>query len=995
MADAGIIRLRGVRQNNLKNIDLDLPLNRLTVVTGLSGSGKSSLAFDTLYAEGQRRYIETFSPYARQFFDRMDKPKADSIQGIPPAIALEQKNSVKTTRSTVGTMTEITDHMKVLWGHLSQLDCRGCGRVVVREPPQHVWEFCHAAHPGEESLVTFKLALSAKVGWEETLALLRKQGFQRILARDPSGTPTPTRLEEAEPPAEGAGWIEMVQDRVALRAGQRSRFVEACEQAYHFGKGSLSVWRMEGWVERRFSRGLHCAACDISHGDPTPALFSFNSPVGACPACKGFGRVITMDPTRAIPNRSLSIADGVVKPWQTGTGMESQRDLLKFCAQRRVPVKTPFDKLDPKWQRWIIEGDEGYGKDKAHEWPNAWYGIRGYLRWMESKSYKMHMRVQLAKFRSYVPCPQCGGLRFKPEALAHRAGSGELGRLNLAEFYRLPARGALKFLEEVAAPYAARKRADPVRVALEEVVARLRYLVEVGLGYLTLDRPTRSLSGGETERVNLTTCLGSRLVNTLFILDEPSVGLHASDTERLVALLKRLRDQGNTIVVVEHEPLVMRAADLIVDMGPGQGERGGEIVALGAIRDIEASKTSLTGEHLSGAKEAALPRNRPVDLARDPVIRVSNATLHNLRGVEAAIPLNRLVCVSGVSGSGKSTLVRHLLTPALEARLAGREADPGEIEGGEPAEGAQGSCDLAGWEGLGSLLVVDQASPGRTPRSTPAVYTGAFEHVRDLFAASPEARRRGLKSSAFSFNSRLGQCERCRGAGFEKIEMQFLSDIFIRCPECGGRRYRPHILEVKIAPPDRDGHLGWSIADALEASVLEAVEFLGHFKGSRPAARAAAALEKLVEVGLGYLRLGQPVTTLSGGECQRLKLAGHLAEFAARRAGDLKPSLFLFDEPTTGLHFHDVAILLAALQKLVDSGHSVLVVEHNLDVIRSADWVIDMGPGGGEEGGWIVHQGPVETLLKCPQSVTGRCLGESVAAPRRARSALPHSVSGV
>ncbi len=971
-----MIRLKGVRHNNLKNFDLEIPLGKLVVITGLSGSGKSSLAFDTLYAEGQRRYIETFSPYARQFFDRMDKPRVDSIQGIPPAIALEQRNAVKTTRSTVGTMTEIADYMKLLWPHISTLYCRSCARPVRKDNPQAVWSAVSARWPGEDLLISFQLPLSSKLSLEESLVLLAKQGYQRLLMAGAGAEPFRIlRLDEAasELKAAEASFLLVVQDRLKADSSNRARFVEACEQAYHFGKGKLSVLRLADWTAARFSKGLHCAECDIEYRDPSPALFSFNNPVGACPACKGFGRIIAIDYNLAIPNKSLTIAQGLVRPWQTGTGLESHHDLLKACKKRGVPVNVPFQDLPEEQQRFVVDGEPDYGSDEKHQWPHAWYGVKGYFRWLESKAYKMHVRVQLAKYRCYTTCPECRGRRFKEEALLFKAKAGNDDLLTLADFYLLSVKGAFRFVEELPRP--SRRKTDPFAIALEEVQARLGYLDEVGLSYLTLDRPTRSLSGGETERVNLTTCLGSRLVNTLFVLDEPSVGLHARDTAKLVRILQRLRDAGNTVVVVEHEPSVMRAADEIIDLGPGQGERGGQIIFQGPYSKIVRSPGSITGAYLGGRKTVLVRSHRAVDLRHHPSLQVTKARLHNLKDVDVEIPLNCFVVVSGVSGSGKSTLIRELVYPALCSRLQGETETAEAEEGGESERSSSGGfCRLSGWEALGGAVMVDQSAIGRTPRSNPAVYIGAFDFLRDLFADSDLARQRGMNSSAFSFNSAQGQCEKCRGAGFEKIEMQFLSDVFIRCGECNGRRYRPHILEVTVPSRVRETAVQWSIADLLEATVDDAVEFLAALPGSKAAARAAQSLKILQEVGLGYLRLGQPINTLSGGESQRLKLVSHLAEFGRGEKKAGKPTLFIFDEPTTGLHYQDVDVLLRALQRLVEAGHSLIVIEHNLDVIRSADWVIDLGPDGGDAGGKVVAEGTPEKIAAAPGSITGTFL---------------------
>ncbi len=1095
---SAVIRLRGVRHNNLKNFDLDLPLHRLVVITGLSGSGKSSLAFDTLYAEGQRRYVETFSPYARQFFDRMDKPQVSSIEGIPPAIAIEQRNAVRSTRSTVGTMTEICDHMKVLWPHLAKLHCRNCGNLVRKDSPQRVWEALMAgqasrrpqtstdngdrrdACPAPEILVTFDIPLADKLPLAESLALISKQGYQRLLLDGEV-----VRLEEAASRlTRHASRLTIVQDRLKLLPATRARFVEACEQAYHFGKGKLAIHEVANSQlstpnPQLFSNRLHCAQCNIEYTDASPALFSFNHPLGACPTCKGFGRTITIDYELAVPDRSLTLAEGAVKPWRTGMSAECQSDLKKFCKVREVPMDVPFSQLSAEHQRWIIEGDKDYGIDEDHQWPRAWYGVKGYFRWLETKSYKMHVRVLLSRYRAYTKCPDCHGARLKPDALMYLLKTEDGGSkmekgprtqspssihlspssfLALPDFYALPVRDALALVDGITksrfTPPAV--RTDPISHALDEVRARLAYLDEVGLGYLTLDRPTRTLSGGETERVNLTTCLGTRLVNTLFVLDEPSVGLHPRDTDRLVRILEKLRDTGNTVVVVEHEASVMRAADQIVDIGPGHGATGGEVVFQGPLRELLKSDRSLTGLYLSGRKRIEIPERRPVGIPKVEIrnpgefrslksestpapselrdsafgvhsefgirnselkwLTITKATRHNLQDLTVQIPLGRLVALTGVSGSGKSTLIRDILLPALQAKLQNLAAPMAKASDRLDSD-SEGSTDddhgsvlpppssiLSGFETLGQVVLVDQSALGKTPRSNPAVYIGAFDDIREVFAQSEAAQQRGLNSSAFSFNSAVGQCEKCRGAGFEKIEMQFLSDIFIRCPECNGRRYRQHILEVKVATPKSKQE--FSIGDMLEATVDEAIDFLCGLADAKPAQRATASLKLLQEVGLGYLRLGQPINTLSGGESQRLKLVRHLAEATQSPvAADVSPlksklsssqsgltaatTLFLFDEPTTGLHFDDVRVLQQVFQRLVDAGHSIIVIEHNLDVIKCADWVIDLGPEAGASGGKIVAQGTPEEVARCAASHTGRFLRSIMAADVSLRLSSP------
>ncbi|MBL9136409.1 MAG: excinuclease ABC subunit UvrA [Verrucomicrobiales bacterium] len=1038
-----LIKVRGARQNNLKGFDLDLPTRNLIVVTGLSGSGKSSLAFDTLYAEGQRRYIETFSPYARQFFDRMDKPKVDAIEGIPPAIALEQRNAVRTTRSTVGTMTEVCDYLKLLWPHVARLHCRQCGQPVLRESPRDVWNA--VAQETAELLVTFRLPLSPKLSLQEQLTLVVRQGFQRILVDgsvvriDEAGT----RLEKSP-----TRFLTVIQDRIKIAPSQRSRFVEACEQAYHFGHGKLEIHGRvadpnirsdELWSLRRpFSRHLHCAGCDLEYQPPSPALFSYNHPLGACPNCKGFGRIITIDYNLAIPDRSKSLAEGAVKPWQTETGAECQTDMTRAARRSGIPMTVPFRDLTAAQQRWVIEGDPDYGEDNP--WPKAWYGVKGYFRWLESKAYKMHVRVLLSRYRAYKTCPSCDGQRFQPDALLWRwlpphppapsatPPAGTAHTLTLADLYALPIHRTLDLVRQMDVQ-SSQAANDPIHLALSEVQARLGFLVEVGVGYLTLDRATRTLSGGETQRVNLTTCLGSRLVNTLFVLDEPSVGLHARDTDRLVHILTRLRSLGNTVVVVEHEASVMRAADQIIDLGPGHGAQGGNVVAQGSYAAIARHPQSLTGGYLSGRLRIPIPPRRPVPSAAshhaahpgrspaaladqvlpyrtlssttacdaDPCLALRNLNRHNLVDLDLDIPLRRLVCLSGVSGSGKTTVVGellHLLRTELgdgsaRGSLDAKESEKEENDEEAPeATGSATNARILGAEHIASVLLVDQSPIGRTPRSNPAVYTGAFDHLRELFAQTEAARQQGLGASAFSFNSAQGQCEQCRGAGFEKIEMQFLSDIFIRCPACEGLRYRPHILQVRLAKPgvaDVDESGGLSIADALELPVDDALEWLAEFPNTH-ASRAADRLRVLQEVGLGYLRLGQPINTLSGGESQRLKLAGHLAPSATERSVPTarsrhavtdvtaKSTLFLFDEPTTGLHFEDVRVLLQAFQRLVDAGHSVLIIEHNLEVLKCADWIIDLGPEAGADGGRVVVAGTPEAVAAHPDSHTGRAL---------------------
>ncbi|MDA7618083.1 MAG: excinuclease ABC subunit UvrA [Verrucomicrobiota bacterium] len=981
------IQLRGVRHNNLKGFDLDIPLGKLVVVTGLSGSGKSSLAFDTLYAEGQRRYIETFTPYARQFFDRMDKPMVDRIDGIPPAIAIEQRNTVKTTRSTIGTMTEICEYAKLLWAQKAMLYCAGCGALVREEDPGRVWKHWRATAPGETILITFDVPLSSKLDLSASVDLVKQQGFTRLLIGS-----EPTRLEESLESLESMRpeCLTIIQDRIKVNASMRARFVEACEQAYQFGKGHLAVrWLTPSQPQKSFrhSRHRHCPHCDLDFPEPSSSLFSFNNPVGACPTCKGFGRIITLDPKAAIPDPSLSLAGGAVRPWQTGNGQECQRDLLQFCRKRNVPTKVPFGDLEEHHWKWVLEGDPGYGNDAEHQWPNAWYGVRGYFRWLESKSYKMHVRVLLARYRTYQMCHACHGARLQAEALNYRMSQpgDEAASLTLPAFYKLPIGDALARVNQWRCAFRT-KSTDPLGLVLDEIHSRLNFLVEVGLDYLTLDRPTRSLSGGETERVNLTSCLGSRLVNALYVLDEPSVGLHPRDTDRLIGILQQLRDQQNTVVVVEHEAKIIEAADQIVDIGPGHGSSGGSLVFQGDLSELRDSRHSLTGAYLSGKRRIQAFRGRAVRPKRHVQwLKLKNATKHNLKHVTVEIPLKRLVCITGVSGSGKTTLVRDVLIPLLKDTLNQDLAlektfeDVDHVNPPKPKDNSKKTI-LVGFESIDETVLVDQSSIGRTPRSNPAVYVGAFDAIRDLFAGVPSAKEKGFKSGNFSFNARSGQCEHCRGVGYEKIEMQFLSDVYIRCPECDGTRYQARVLEVKLsatlADDEGSSRCEWSIADMLEATVDEALSFIDALPLTRSVEKAVQGLQWLQKAGLGYLKLGQPVNTLSGGESQRLKLVRHLTQISNMRSGP-KHCLYVFDEPTTGLHFEDVKVLLELFQELVDEGHSVLMVEHHVDVIRSADWIIDLGPEGGEGGGRLVVCGPPGLVQEHAGSHTGAALRES------------------
>ena len=1007
------IRLYGVRQNNLKNFDLDIPLNRMTVITGVSGSGKSSLAFETLFAEGQRRYIETFSPYARQFFDRMDKPQVDRIEGIPPAIAIEQKNTVKSPRSTVGTMTEICDYVKILWSHFSRPFCKRCGRPAVADSPQSVWRFLQENRfQGKLIYVVFHVQISMALGRAECMRAILSQGFQRCLLgnrvrRIGDLIAEESRRKPNSKDTEGAdGWTSLlvVQDRIRFAPRARPRLVEACEQAFSFGKERLSLFveaeNSELKALRSFSRLTECAECGETLPKPTPSFFSFNSPVGACPQCRGSGRVLAVDYWAAVPNSSMTLAEGAVKPWQIGHGLRSQMDLMQEARRDSVPTDLPFDRLSPAQQRWVIFGAPNYGKDRRHRWPEVWYGVKGYFDWLESKAYKMHLRVLLARYRAQRECSACNGARFKSEVLQFFVECGtQSPGLTLPEFYALPIKGVLKIVNEWHRRIKTRRN-SPLRHALREVQSRLQFLADVGLSYLTLDRPTNTLSGGETERINLTSCLGTRLVNTLFVLDEPSVGLHAVDVQSLIRILHRLRDAGNTLVVVEHDAAIIRAADRVIDIGPGSGANGGHLIFAGTVPSLSKRRNFATARFLSGREKlgSGLP-SHPVD--KDTKwLSIRNATCRNLSQISVDIPLNRLVCVTGVSGSGKTTLVKQVLAPALSRAIGLSPSYPlpradAKAWDMNPTRDSirenQAVAELSGFESLDSVILVDQSLIGKTPRSSPALYVGVFEDIRKLFAASKSAIAAGWTPGTFSFNSPSGQCERCRGAGFEKVEMQFLSDVFLRCPECDGDRYcrkvRNFILDLsEFAPADSEfsGKIRWTAPAMLKATADEAIEVLRQCSSHLAARKAVRGLRWLQEVGLGYLQLGQPVNTLSGGESQRLKVARHLYAGVNNgkisKHGNLSPSesqnktLFLFDEPTTGLHFVDVKVLIRMFQTLIQNGHSVLVIEHHIEFIQQADWVIDIGPGAGTEGGKIVAQGHPSAIAQSKQSLTGKFL---------------------
>ncbi len=982
------IVVKGARQNNLKNLDLELPTNELIVVTGVSGSGKSTLAFDTIYAEGQRRYVETFSAYARQFLDRMDKPAVESIQGIPPAIAIDQTNPVRTSRSTVGTMTELNDYLKLLFARMAHLHCHGCGREVSCDSPQAVVDQLYqTSEEGQRLMVCLPINVPHNFSDDEVLAMLNQQGYTRVHHREKQR-------------------VEVVQDRLKLTEANRDRLTEAVEVAMNHGNGRVKVYPLdenkqagEPWL---FSSQHHCPDCDLDFGESSPSLFSFNSPIGACDDCRGFGRIIGVDFGLVVPDENKSLKEGAVKPWQTPSYEECQRDLMRYAKKCGVPVDKPWNKLSKKHKQWVLEGEV---KGETGFEDGKWYGVRRFFEWLESKAYKMHIRVLLSKYRAYTPCETCNGARLKSEALWWRLGQSQesskalagrapfqpvgstletdvfnqLPGLTVHDVMQLPLERCAEFFEQLTLPSQFDEAAE---LLLGDIRSRLNYLLEVGLGYLTLDRQSRTLSGGEVQRINLTTALGTSLVNTLFVLDEPSIGLHPRDMQRMVQVLHRLRDAGNTLLVVEHDPQVMLAADRILDIGPGPGKQGGDICFYGTPKQLLKDKQSLTADYLSGRKAVSSLKTAAglkAESNEKPAasIRIVGASEHNLKNIDVDIPLNRLVCITGVSGSGKSTLMRDVLYGGL-CKLQGK-----------PVEAPGAHERLEGFEHIDDVVMVDQSPIGKTTRSIPATYVGAFDAIRKLFIVEPLAKERNYTPGTFSFNSGKGRCPTCSGNGFEHVEMQFLSDVYLRCADCDGKRYRDEILEVKllgcVAAPDvnnqePDGscsskreYKNKSIADVLEMTVAEALVF---FQESKDVIRS---LQPLADVGLTYVQLGQAVPTLSGGEAQRLKLAGHLAKNAVsakKRNADSsrKGTLFLFDEPTTGLHFNDIATLMQAFEQLIAAGDSLLVIEHNLDVIRAADWLIDIGPEGGNAGGQLVACGTPADVMATNDSHTAVAL---------------------
>jgi excinuclease ABC subunit A len=913
------LRIEGARQNNLKNVSVAIPHDRVTVITGVSGSGKSSLAFDTLFAEGQWRYIESLSTYARMFLERLDRPDVDRIEHIRPAIAIEQKNPVRTARSTVGTATEIHDYLRLLFAKIGRVHCPQCGAEARSDTAEEVAEALVRDHAAARALICFPLPRSAARDPSVLFPALLQRGFARVkvgqsvlelAAADGRPAALPADLDLKH--------LRVVLDRVVIGADGRRRIIDSLETALAEGEGTAEV-DVLGTTVIAVSREFRCPQCQCPLTRPRPLLFSFNHPVGACPECKGFGNILRYDEGLVVPDRSRSLADGAVEPWSHPSSRWYQKQLMKAAKKRGLDTTVPYGELPAEDRQWIYDGGDSFT------------GIQGFFEEVESYRYKLHVRVFLSRYRSPFSCPLCQGARLRTEALAVRVGGAtiaELSQKTVEELERFLEDLSLTGWEEAVA-----------RDVLKHLRAKLGFLLRVGLGYLTLARQTRTLSGGEAQRINLANQLGAQLVGTLYVLDEPSIGLHARDTARLAELCRELAAMGNTVAIVEHDRSFIESADYLIEMGPGSGDRGGSVVFAGGQEEFRQNPRSLTARYLAGRDTIPLPLTRR-EGRRALVLRGARA--HNLKNVTVRIPLHTLTCVTGVSGSGKSTLVHDTLYRAVARHFKMEFRIPGEHE------------ELLGLQYLRGVRLIDQEPIGRTPRSNPVTYVKAFDEVRKLFAGLARAKTLGLGPGAFSFNVPGGRCETCQGDGVQKLEMYFVEDVYATCQECEGKRYRAEVLQV--------AYKGRNISQVLQLTVDEAVT---HFATESVLQRR---LKLLQEVGLGYLRLGQPATTLSGGEAQRLKIA---AELSTRLTTD---HLFILDEPTTGLHLHDVKKLLAVLSRLVDAGNTVLVVEHHLDVIKTADWIVDLGPEGGDSGGEVVAEGTPEQLAQTDGSYTGKFL---------------------
>ncbi len=933
--EATALVVKGARTHNLKDVDVTLPIGQLIIFTGVSGSGKSSLAFDTIYAEGQRRYVESLSAYARQFLERMEKPDVDRIDGICPAIAIRQKNTIRNPRSTVGTTTEIHDYMRLLWARIGRTFCRNCGQEVMRETAEVVARRLSALPEGTRLLLGFDMPVVA-VSVQDTIEALRRRGFGRLLVDGRA-----VAFEDLDPAAlEGEAILKVIVDRVKIEPDILARLTDSIEISYREGGGAAFARQLveargpkpeassEPGIWHLFSERFDCRACGITYEDPQPRLFSFNNPFGACPTCHGFGNIIELDMNLVVPDPTKSIQQGAIEPWTKPHYRSALAELKRAAKKGHVRLDVAWQDLTPDERNFALDGG------------GEFHGIRGFFRWLERKKYKVHVRVFLSRYRGYLTCPECGGTRLRREARDVRVGELTIDRASA-----LTVREAQAFFGGLSLGEREASIADKV---LKEIRRRLLFLSDVGLDYLTLDRLSSTLSGGESQRINLATSLGSALVGTLYVLDEPSIGLHPRDNQRLIAILRQLRDQGNTVLVVEHDADMITVADHIVDLGLGAGEQGGKIVYSGTLEGLMHEPRSLTSKYLR--QELAIPVPTTRRRGTGQKIRLFGAREHNLQNLDVEIPLNALTCVTGLSGSGKSTLVHDILYAAIKRAKGNWDRKVGAFD------------RIEGTELITDAVLVDQAPIGRTPRSNPVTYLKAFDPIRELFAATKDAKSRGLTPSSFSFNVPGGRCEACQGEGEVRVEMQFLADVFVPCDECDGTRFKPQVLEVR--------YRGRTIHQVLDLTVREALTFFS----SSP--KVLRRLQVLDEIGLGYLRLGQPATTLSGGEAQRIKIAAHLASHGGERL------LYVLDEPTTGLHFDDIAKLLAAFRKLLEAGHTLLVIEHNLDVIKTADYLIDLGPEGGADGGRLVATGTPEQVARIDDSWTGRYLQHVLAEGR-------------
>jgi excinuclease ABC subunit A len=949
------IRVRGARVHNLRNITVEIPHNAITVVTGVSGSGKSSLAFDTVYAEGQRRYVESLSSYARQFLERMEKPDVDEISGIAPAVAIRQKNSTRNPRSTVATSTEIYDYLRLLFARCGQTFCIKCGAQVRRDSPDEIATRVLSLAAGRRFYVMYPLRIAAQPQGatgparrvpkkktpappqellKQTLGDIQKRGFNRLFqdgcVHEFSSPETLLDVDFSKP-------AYVLVDRLSVNPESRSRLTDSIEICYREGGGEAILEFIADSAGNRaerltFNERFECKNDGTLYQEPEPRLFSFNNPYGACPRCQGFGNTIDFDLNLVVPDSSKSLDEGAIEPWTKPRYRALLQDVKKWARNRGIPLTVPWRQLSPEQRRLVLEGDP----------ESDFEGVKGFFNWLERKKYKLHVRVFLSRYRGYATCPDCSGTRLRPEARAVRVA----GR-SITELSKLTVKEARVFFSTLVLSELQAKVAEKI---LEEIRTRLQFLDEVGLDYLTLDRLTSTLSGGESQRIQLATSLGSHLVGALYVLDEPSIGLHPRDTQRLIDILKSLRDLGNTVLVVEHDPDTIRAADHVIDLGPGAGELGGKLLFAGNYEGMLADHKSLTGRYLNGELSIPIPNNRHKPNGK--FLRLFGATLHNLQNIDLMIPLGTLTVVTGVSGSGKSTLIHDVLYRALAAKRTG----------GSVKE----FCDrLEGDANIREVVIVDQSPIGRTPRSNPATYLKAFDAIREVFAATPDAKRRGFTAGHFSFNVPGGRCETCQGDGTVTVEMQFLADVELICEECRGTRFKTSVLDVR--------YRGKNVHEVLQLTAREALAF---FTG---VPKVVSKLRILNEIGLGYLRLGQSATTLSGGEAQRLKLAAHLART------ENQGILYILDEPTTGLHFDDIAKLLSAFRKLLESGASLLVIEHNLDVIKSADWLIDLGPEGGDRGGKIIATGTPEQVARNQNSHTGRFLSRILNANGQAK----------